>query len=175
MKINILEYLAVFAAATLFGCLNKRLILVRLRWENGMWQSEDPATGSVGNLLAIDIPPILENWLAQDGQFENALANGVTMTLSPFRFPGATHCLERTGHELGITWYRDSDSGKVSGLGPDLLRYWFPPPPKLWVHLDAIWPKTVPLESGGNSLAPSTHTHANTPAKFAGVLAFNHK
>jgi hypothetical protein len=141
MKINILEYLAVLAGAAIFGCTTKRLILVRLRWENGMWQSEDPATGSVGDLFAtIDIPPILENWLAQDGQLEKALANGVTMILNPFGFPGATHCLERTGHELGTTWYRDRDSGKVGGLGPDLLRYWFPPPPKLWVHLDASAP-----------------------------------
>jgi hypothetical protein len=140
MKINIIEYLAVFAAAALFGCLSKRLTRVRLRWEDGMWKSHDPATGADGNLLAIDIPPILEAWLAQDGQFENALANGVAVTLSPFRFPWATHCLERTGYELGITWYRDRDSGKVGGLGPDLLRYWFPPPPRLWVHLDASRP-----------------------------------
>jgi hypothetical protein len=140
MKINILEYLAVLAGAAIFGCTIKRHIRVRLRYKNGRWQSEDPATGADGYLLALDSLPILENWLAQDGQLENALANGVAVTLNPFRFPRATHCLERTGHELGITWYRDRDSGKVGGLGPDLLRYWFPPPPKLWVQLDASTP-----------------------------------
>jgi hypothetical protein len=140
MKINILEYLAVLAGAAIFGCTIKRHIRVRLRYKNGRWQSEDPATGADGYLLALDSLPILENWLAQDGLLETALANGVTMILNPFGFPGATHCLERTGHELGVTWYRDCDSGKVGGLGAELLRYWFPPPPRLWVHLDASRP-----------------------------------
>jgi hypothetical protein len=149
MKINTLGYLAVLAGAAIFGCTTKRHIRVRVRYENGTWKSEDPVTGADSYLLALDIPPILEDWLAQDGQLEHALASGVTMILNPFGFPGATHCLERTVHELGITWYRDRDSGKVGGLGPELLRWWFPPPPKLWVELDA----STPPSCGGG--APS--------------------
>jgi hypothetical protein len=99
------------AAAGAAGCTIKRHIRVRLRYKNGRWQSEDPAIGADGYLLALDSLPILENWLAHDGLLETALANGVAVTLSPFRFPGATQCLERTGHELGITWYRDSHAG----------------------------------------------------------------
>jgi len=98
---NILRYIAMLAAGLLHGCGRNQIIHIILRKEDGIWKFDDLAKGLAGEPFVAGVPEILEGWLSQDGQPEATLAQGVGVTSSPARYPGASHRLLRLRFEMG--------------------------------------------------------------------------
>ena len=106
---------------------------INITRDGSVWVFDDPSRDLTREPFIAGIPEIIDNWLQQEGKLENALQNGVQVTASPHKFPGANHSIQRLHPEAGGTWYKDTNSEREGWLCPALFKYFDPAPERLWV------------------------------------------